>query len=338
MLHKTCGASAGCEVPGFYCSPRDWPPFLHRNLAPRLIPSTMPPKSSTTAAIKSTATVPTSTVFCADDADVVIRAAGLLDFRAHKSILSLASPVFKEMFTIPQPPTDTPGILPHADVQDSPVTWANLLGIIYPMQNPVIDDLGDLESLLLAAQKYQMQSTIDVYKKGLEDREFIRGDPLRLYAIACRWGFRDQAKYVARNAELLTVTKRSNAGDLTGLTVSCYHSLVSFLAERDSEWHEILDASPISLTYIRGCDCKLKEGLYNKIKENLKRPYLQVEEIYLIALEERSLSFQNACNYRTDCSLIHSNMKEFIERMIVKREGVCDKFIDIYKVGTSNET
>ena len=102
-------------------------------------------------AVESTPDIPLSTDFCADDADVIIRAAGSLDFRVHKIILSLASPFFKDMFTLPQPPSDTPETLPHVDVQESPKTWENILRTIYPsLPSPIIDTLDDLQSVLFA--------------------------------------------------------------------------------------------------------------------------------------------------------------------------------------------
>ena len=78
----------------------------------------MSPEESSTAEAKPAA-VSLSTVFCADDADVVIRVAGTLDFHVHKLMLSLVSPFFKTMFTVSQPPTNTPDILPHVDVHES---------------------------------------------------------------------------------------------------------------------------------------------------------------------------------------------------------------------------
>ena len=99
----------------------------------------MPPEKSTTPEAKPTA-VPLSAVFSADDADVVIRVAGTLDFRVHKAMLSLVSPFFKAMFTVPQPPTNTPDTLPHVDVHESAEAWEHILRTIYPIPNPVIDD------------------------------------------------------------------------------------------------------------------------------------------------------------------------------------------------------
>ena len=50
-----------------------------------------------------------STFFTTDDGEIVLRASSQpnskYDFRVHKFILSLASPVFKDMFTFPQHPT-----------------------------------------------------------------------------------------------------------------------------------------------------------------------------------------------------------------------------------------
>jgi len=143
-----------------------------------------------------------STVFCAEDADIIIRAAGDLDFRAHKCILSLISPILRDMFALPQPPTNIPGTLSPVDVTESPRTWEIILRTIYPTPTPIMTKLKDFESLLLAAKKYEMQFVIDTHKKSFRNRGFILQDPLYLYAIACACGFEDQVEYVARKAEL----------------------------------------------------------------------------------------------------------------------------------------
>ena len=270
--------------------------------------------------------VPLSTVFCADDADIIIRAAGTRDFRAHKLILSLVSPVFKTMFTVPQPPTRTPGTLPHVDVEESAETWENILQTIYPMPHPIISDIRNLESLFLAAMKYEMQPIIDIHKRRLEKRTFIQQDPLRLYAIACAGGLEDQAKYVARNAELVTVMRRADAGDLRGLTVASYHNLVSFLTRRDSQWNQVL--GQVRVPGALGCTCykPYNDTLYSSIKENLKVVHFSKEEIYLKALEVRSRTRQLGCG-AANCSVGDLEIKGFIERAIKEREKLCDGFV-----------
>ena len=304
--------------PGMARPPIAPPPTRVRPTVPR----------TTDTAEPTPATVPLSTVFCDDDADLIIRAAGV-DFQAHKFLLSLASPIFRGMFTVPQPPTDTPSTPPHVDVHETAETWETILRIIYHCSpSPVIDDLASLESLLLAAKKYEMQFVLDSHKHSFRDRDFIQKDPLHLYAIACACGFEDQAKYVARNAEHLAVTSRPHAGNLEGLTVASYHRLVSFLAERDNEWNKILGNAPIPPAYPCNCGGQAKEGLYNRVKEDLKRFSLQIEEVYLRALEYRSRLRQPACSSTvTPCALVDSEVKGFIERMAKERESLCDRLM-----------
>ena len=284
----------------------------------------MPRKPGTAEA--GSAAVPLSTDFCADDADVIIRAAGTLDFRVHKLILSIASPVFRDMFTVTQPPTNTPGALSCVNISESPETWENILRTIYPMQRPIIDDdLDSLGSLLLAAKKYEMQFILDSHKHIFKDRELIKRDPLHLYAIACFCGFEDHAKYVARNAEHLAVTRRSNTGNLEGLTIASYHQLVSFLAERDHKWNEVLGRTSLVFDYYCNCNLQLIESSSNKIKENLKSPSLREEEFYLRALEERSRFPQQLCGTR--CLMRDPGIKAFVERVAEERESLCDKLM-----------
>ena len=272
--------------------------------------------------------IPLSADFCADDADVIIRAAGTLDFHAHKAILSLVSPIFQDMFTLPQPPPDTLGTLPCVDVQDPAGTWEIILRTIYyPILSiPTIETLDDLESLLFAAQAYEMQSVIKVHKKAFEHRALIETDPLRLYVIACAYGFEDQATYVARSAELLTVTRRSDPSELKGFGFGAYRRLVSFLAERDNEWNQTLGNAGVPVCYSScGSQSSRAESLYNDIKKSLRRPYLQTEEIYLKALEDRSRCEQTGCSWGP-CPFGGSTIKGFIQGRIEERGKVCDKF------------
>ena len=272
--------------------------------------------------------VPVSVHFRTNDADVVVRAAGTLDFYVHKCILSLASPIFKDMFTIPQPPSTTPNTLPLVDVQESAKTWENILRIVYHRPNPTIGCLDDLQSLLLAAKKYEMKFIINAHKKVFERRAFIRQDPLRLYAIACVCGIDDQAKYVARTADLLTVVGTTENEGLALLTSTFHHRLITFLFARDNELLPILEESWTSFTSC--CKCTPGdyhgEDVYERTKEKLKMSDIRMEEVYLAALEDRSTYYRKACS-SNKCSVMATEIKRFLERMFQERERVCDKFM-----------
>ena len=110
---------------------------------------------------------------------------------------------------------------------------------------------------------------------------------------------------------------------LRGLTLGPYHNFVSFLAQRDSDWAQILDAK-IPKGICCECDETLMRDLYNSIKMDLKGPYLRTEEVYLRALEDRSR--QLGCTAKS-CSVIDSKIKAFIEEAAKERERLCDKFV-----------
>lgn len=60
-------------------------------------------------------------------------------FRIHKFILSLASPIFKDMFTLPQPPNlicSAQSDLSIIDITDRPAVLDMILQFIYPGAEP----------------------------------------------------------------------------------------------------------------------------------------------------------------------------------------------------------
>ena len=130
------------------------------------------------------------------DGDVILRATHgteSRDFRVHKLFLSFSSPVFKDMFTIPQPPSAPSDGVDIVDVTDPPRALELILRFIYPSAvSPVIDDLTILSKALLLADKYD----IEVARLRLRSsfKTFTETEPLRAYAIACRLGLEDEMK------------------------------------------------------------------------------------------------------------------------------------------------
>ena len=95
------------------------------------------------------------------DADIILRSSDRVDFMVYKVILSKASPVFKTLFSLPQPPMDTPqGSLPITDLAENSKVLAALLSVIYPHTSESGSDeqlsLNDLIAALDMARKYDM--------------------------------------------------------------------------------------------------------------------------------------------------------------------------------------
>ena len=129
------------------------------------------------------------------DADVVLHCTHgteSRDFRVHKFLLSFTSPVFKDMFGIPQPPSSTSDIS-TVDLNDPPRALELILRFIYPSPVlPVINNLAIVSEALSLADKYDIGVARSRLRASL--MEFTKSDPLRVYAIACRFGLEDEMK------------------------------------------------------------------------------------------------------------------------------------------------
>ena len=261
---------------------------------------------------------PTTPSFCADDPDLIIRAKDIHDFPVNMCILSFASPFFKHIFA--ETPPSPPDVLPYYDVEESSDVWENILRTIYPVPNPTIDDLDDLEPLLLTAKKFEMNYVIYSHLQCFENRTFIREDPLRLYAIACEAGLEKQAKHVASQAELWTVVGRSSVNDLASLTLASYHRLVSFVVKRDRRWEQMLTDAP----FPKGDDCSCtskSEEMYTMIKKDLGAPHFSTDEIYLKSLERSSF---HCTRWASRCALATAEVRGFIDSMAAEKDKLCD--------------
>jgi hypothetical protein len=128
--------------------------------------------------------------------DIIIRAThgkDSCDFRVHKTFLYFSSPVFKDMLSIPQPSSTPSNDVDLVDVTDPPRALELVLRFIYPSAKlPVINNLSLLSEALVVADKYG----IGVARSQLRSsfKGFMTTEPLRVYAIACQFGFEDEMK------------------------------------------------------------------------------------------------------------------------------------------------
>ena len=128
-------------------------------------------------------------MFGPPEGDVILRALGppTRDFRVHKLVLSLASPVFKDIFSLPQPTSDVAG-MGIVEVTDPPNALDIILRMIYPSTPPSFDgNLDTLVECLIIADKYDVRGPKARLYHILTQLNVTQ--PLRVYAIASRFGF-----------------------------------------------------------------------------------------------------------------------------------------------------
>ncbi|KAI0799803.1 hypothetical protein BC629DRAFT_1591950 [Irpex lacteus] len=141
------------------------------------------------------------------DIQVIIRTSDDVYFYVFRAVLILASPFFRDMFSLKQPDPAVPTsesdrIVTAPDSHVDPIiitetsqTFDCLMRICYPIDDPIMNDLSLVESVLEAAQKYDMAWAVKVASKCLQG--FVQSHALDVYAIACRLKAAEEAKLAA---------------------------------------------------------------------------------------------------------------------------------------------
>ena len=187
------------------------------------------------------------------DADIILRASGGKEFHAHKLILSLASPVFGDMFSIPQP-SNRSSQIPIVDVGDPPEALELFLQVIYPFRNPPIDDVETIASLLRLADKYNSKVALDAHKDYLPSM-CISPPPIHMYAALCAYGREKEAQAAARRVSFVSLAHLNSCPLLRLMTVEHYQRLINFLIIRDRRMREIVSQRQNKIASDYGCNC-----------------------------------------------------------------------------------
>ena len=184
---------------------------------------------------------PRPSPFTTHDGDVILRAGAGSDsrnnFRVHKFILSLASPVFKDMFTFPQPSdqneNEHPDI-PVVDIPDSPEVVDTILRYIYPgVELPKITEISILSALFSAADKYNIASMRPVLKESL--KIFLPREPFGVYIIACRFGLLEEAKEATRVSNSRSMLNKGYHEAVQHISGPDLYRYVQFIQAREHE-------------------------------------------------------------------------------------------------------
>ncbi|KAK0445724.1 hypothetical protein EV421DRAFT_2080105 [Armillaria borealis] len=127
-------------------------------------------------------------------ADVILISCNNIRLYAHKFILSLASPFFKDMFALAQAPTD--GTLPTVPMAEDGETIGQILRFCYPIKDPSFEEISALYRVMVVmARKYLMEDL--VIRARSELRKFSDAEPLRVFAIAYAMGWKEEATTAA---------------------------------------------------------------------------------------------------------------------------------------------
>ena len=185
----------------------------------------------------SSTVTPFGAPFDHDDADVILRSSDQVIFHVYSVILSISSPFFKSMFSLPQP--DPTSICekqkPVVDLAENSKTIAALLTLIYPPQldeiekvDPVVtqpESLDDMIDTFLAAKKYDMAAVSQRLIQQFSKSKVVRDNPVVAFCAAYSHKLGEVAR-VAAKASLKHQMNLDNIADK--LQYSSYINGVAF--------------------------------------------------------------------------------------------------------------
>jgi hypothetical protein len=161
------------------------------------------------------------------DADITLRSSDRVDFLVYKVILSKASPVFKTMFTLPQPAMDD-SCRPVAELAENSKVLAAFLSVIYPPIPAMSPQPLSLDDLIVAfdmARKYEIATMSDRLLTDFGGLTTLQNKPLEAFCGAYSRGLAKEAKIAAAASLKRRLTLDSIGDELQYTNGPAFHSL-----------------------------------------------------------------------------------------------------------------
>jgi hypothetical protein len=213
----------------------------------------------------------------ATDADIILRSKRPspvvlgTSFEVHKTTLVAASPIFADMLCLPQPPQDD---LPIVDLDETAKILKLFLQFIYPETDPDVDDLTDLVGVISSAIKYEAKKVVKRLRKLLTSPLFLEDEPFRVYAIAVRFGFTEEAKLASTACLAVKLNHIVLDDDFKFITAYDYQRLVNFHTDRSEKCLSILNTDPFRKP-TSGCSPKCRTW-YDAFRKEVMKGFASV--------------------------------------------------------------
>ncbi|KIO24831.1 hypothetical protein M407DRAFT_97721 [Tulasnella calospora MUT 4182] len=226
--------------------------------------------------------------------DCVLRACDGTEFKVSRAILSFASSIFRDMFSLPPA---AGGGKDQNDISVIPVgedasTLQVLLQMIYPVDPPSITSFQLVQKLVAACDKYFISpAKLRLHlRDALNDDQFIKEDPLACYALLWKLGWEEEAIKASRFTHTLELTESSIGKKLVEQSGDM-EALFQLLRLKDSR-EEALDGLLSLVTDITQYPCRA-EGRHALsvivnldyterrvgLKQKLKEPYPDAQDV-----------------------------------------------------------
>lgn len=162
-----------------------------------------------------------------ETADLILQSSDSVNFYVHRTLLSLLSPVFQTMFTLPQEPSESDANKrPIIEMAEDASTLQTVLPWCDPRCVPVFETISDAQPVLEFADKYDLEhikNRVGWLLKSITG--IIDADPVKAFAIAVRYELEELARSAAKQTLCLTLDERPNITELRFITASSLQHL-----------------------------------------------------------------------------------------------------------------
>jgi hypothetical protein len=144
--------------------------------------------------------------FTEKDANIVLQSSDGIFYRMSSFTLRTTSGFFRGMMTLP--PSGDISSAAHRDdeitLDEKSVVVGRLLRMISGFETPKWKSFDEVEDLLAAAYKYEMPGPLAAARTTFM-WPFSAEQPLRLYAVAARYGWEEEAKLASKHSLTLSI-------------------------------------------------------------------------------------------------------------------------------------
>ncbi|TCD63993.1 hypothetical protein EIP91_004695 [Steccherinum ochraceum] len=170
------------------------------------------------------------------DGDVVLSASDGMSFKVHAVVLKTTSGWFNTLLTLPQAPdafANPIRPLESLHVSEESSVLLALLQIICGLAVPDIPTIDLAEAILAAAEKYDMPGPISLIRKLIMHPPIISSFPLRVYSLACKWGWQAEAREASTHTLRLDILGESCMEQLKHCSMPCFDLAKLLTLHRD---------------------------------------------------------------------------------------------------------
>jgi len=181
-------------------------------------------------------------LFSLPEGDVILGAKdGDVLFRTHSFVLKTTSGWFRTMFSLPQKcEPATPDVI---YMDEDAHTLESLLRMASGMPILPLANFDEVDALLYAAEKYDMPGPMSIIRVLVMTPPLL-DNPLRLYAVACRFGWEAEAQYASTETLTLDVHAEPHRAELQILSTAALLKLFQLHRDRREALRTRLDDPP----------------------------------------------------------------------------------------------